>query len=313
MHTTRLLLVPFTLLAAGVASAAPATPVEVPFNFHQQQIRLKVRINGQGPFTALLDTGANVTVLSEEVARQLGIKEGKRRKVGEYYGTSDTPPTYYNTDLKQVEIGELAVKDVTAIVATIPQRGGPEERLDAVLGYSEILHGRVLRIDYPRRTLTLAGRSPAETPLPVGSTSLPFTFRDGFWERLAEVHGAPKFEVRVNGQKAYAQLDTGYNGVFLFSAAATSKLELTLAEGEARQAEGAGGRLTYRPGTAERFEIGTLSLSRPRVSLMAPEPTARTQERKYDVNIGNGFLKEYVVTVDYRKKRLTLSPPQPGS
>lgn len=93
----------------------PAGKVTVPF-FSSTGIILKARINGHGPFTVILDSGASVNLISSEVARQLGLKLGGQMPVA---GMSASV-TVQHTSVRSVQIGGLTLRNQPFEVIDVP-------------------------------------------------------------------------------------------------------------------------------------------------------------------------------------------------
>src|SRR3954464_14703827 len=82
------------ILVVATAAAAPAAPVKVdggqtsfkvPFRLIDNRVFVEVKVNGQGPFHFILDTGASGTIM-RPAAQRLGLKivnESQQRGVGE--------------------------------------------------------------------------------------------------------------------------------------------------------------------------------------------------------------------------------------
>src|SRR5581483_1499663 len=63
------------LFVAGLIVASKLIAGEVPVKVaHGHVILDSVYVNGRGPFTFLMDTGAQSTVITPELARKLGVK-----------------------------------------------------------------------------------------------------------------------------------------------------------------------------------------------------------------------------------------------
>jgi hypothetical protein len=80
------------LLVAGWVGpcswAAGATAVvEVPFEFYRNSIVVQAKVNGHGPFSMLLDTGADPSIIDIETAREIGLKLGTEGAQGSGGGT----------------------------------------------------------------------------------------------------------------------------------------------------------------------------------------------------------------------------------
>lgn len=111
----------------------------------QPLILLPTMINGKGPFDFVLDTGAGMTILTEELAGILGVvKIGVKEAIG-------SPGKKMNIPLGTVEsmsIGETRVETMTiAIMENLPRCAG-----HGVLGHN-FLKNFIVIIDYRKRTV----------------------------------------------------------------------------------------------------------------------------------------------------------------
>ena len=112
--------------------------------------------------------------------------------------------------------------------------------------------------------------------------------------------------ILVNGRKLTANLDTGSDGYFQLTPAAVIALGLAA---EARQAPvsksmGFNGDTENRQGKLKQVTIGGIAIDGPPVIFYGPG-TGRDHEA-WGLRIGNDFLKNYILTMDYRRKRITL-------
>jgi hypothetical protein len=116
-------------------------------------------------------------------------------------------------------------------------------------------------------------------------------------------------DVSVNGKKMVANLDTGSSGSFNLTPAAVSYLGL---EEEVSRAPvstdvGFNGASENRQGKISTIRIGGISIFEPAVIFFG-KGTGR-DKKPWGINIGNVFLKNFVVTIDYRKKLIALERP----
>jgi len=142
------------------------------------------------------------------------------------------------------------------------------------LGYSFLKHWAV-QIDYPRRTLRFFSKSPEKLPDDV-------TFR---------LHGMDLIDdVRVNGISFSGEIDTGQDFPFMLlpKAAKTLKLEPMF------------GILA----TPKSITVGSISVEPPIVGIL-PRNVGRG-----GVNIGNGFFKKYILTMDYPNQMVIVRGPK---
>ena len=116
-------------------------------------------------------------------------------------------------------------------------------------------------------------------------------------------------EVTVNGKKMVANLDTGSDGTFKLTPAAVSYLglEQEVSKAQVDASVGFNGLSENREGKIGNVTIGGISVDAPTVIFFG-KGTGRDKE-PWGVNIGNAFLKGFVVTIDYRSKLITLERP----
>jgi predicted aspartyl protease len=274
---------------------------EIPFDFYRNEIIVQVKINGQGPFNMMLDTGTNPSGIDLATARNLGLKldpVGSRASGG---GTAVN--LAYETRLPLVELGGITVKNLEAVALDLTKfstRLG--KQLHGVIGHS-FLNGRIVQIDYPKQVLRFHSQPLFSKPVGQSNsakrTTLPFRYDD---DVLLD-------DVFVNGKKVVADLDTGSDGTFKLTPAAVSSLGLEEDVRRAQVSESAGfnGSAENRQGSVSNVTVGAISVDAPQVIFFG-KGTGR-DDKRWGLNIGNAFLKDFVVTIDYRSKLLTLERP----
>ncbi len=147
------------LLASGAARAqetgAPqaskpsATTVSLEV-LKTRHLAVQVKINDQGPFRMVLDTGSPLTFVSTDLARRLGIAAG---------GSGDNPVfgMRFGVKLRSVALGEATVRDLPVMVLDHPtvemlaQVNGP---LEGIVGLNVLSRFRST-IDYEAGELML--------------------------------------------------------------------------------------------------------------------------------------------------------------
>lgn len=272
--------------------------VEVPFDLYRNEIIVQVKVNGRGPLNMMLDTGTDPSAIDLATARELGLKLDQVGRRGEGGGTDVN--LAYGTIVPFVEVGSMTVKNLEAAAIDLTKVG---ERLGkplhGVLGHS-LLNGRIVQIDYPNRVVRFYSQSPfakAASRLNTSNrTVLSFRYADNV---LID-------EVFVNGKKVVGNLDTGSNGTFQLTPAAVAYLGLEEEVNRARASTAVGynGVAENREGKISNITLGGISVDDPTVVFFG-KGTGR-DKKPWAVNIGNAFLKDFVVTIDYRSKRITL-------
>lgn len=109
-----------------------------------------VRINGQGPFQFVVDTGANQSVISQELAAQLALTAGAAIQLHGVAGVDTTPTAI----ARRFEIGTRATADVRMPVIAKAAMGA-----DGIIGVDLLKKSRV-RLDFGSRELTISPSAP---------------------------------------------------------------------------------------------------------------------------------------------------------
>jgi len=289
------------LLAPQAADTQPV--VEVPFDFYRNEIIVQVKVNGKGPFNMMLDTGTDPSAIDIATARELGLELDPigSKPTGGGSGVN----LAYGTKLPLVEFGGITAKNIEAAaidLTKLSERLG--KPLHGVLGHS-VLNARIVQIDYPNHVVRFYSQplfSKAATRSNSSNrTTLPFRYDDNV---LID-------DVLVNGKKVVGNVDTGSNGGFSLTPATVAylRLEKEVSHAEASQDVGYNGASENRKGTVSNVAIGGIAVDAPSVTFFA-KGTGRDKSR-WGLNIGNAFLKDFVVTIDYRSKLLTLERPTP--
>jgi predicted aspartyl protease len=284
----------FVLLWAGSGrSQAVKPPVEVPFEFLANQIIVPVKIAGKGPFNVLLDTDTDPSALDAATARELGLAVGSKGSIASGGGTETT--TVFPVRLPSLEVGGVLARDLLAATIDLTKLG---ERIgkpiQGVLGYS-FLKDRIVQIDYPNQKLRFFNESPYPRiqlgPNTVNIVSFPFRFEDG--EVIID-------SVFVNNEKMRATLDTGSSISFALTPEAVATLGLEEQGRDGDENVGYNGAYKSKVGTLKSVRLGKLSLeSAPATFWLAG---TGHDNKRFQVNIGNGFFKDFIMTFDFHNK-----------
>jgi len=275
--------------------------VEVRFDFPHNEIVMQVRIDGKGPFNMLLDTGTDPSAIDLATAKVIGLKLRSTGHKGSGGGTDVN--LAYETKFSLIEVATLTAKNVDAAaidLSRISERMGIP--IHGVLGQS-FLKDRIVQIDYPHGLVRFVERSPfSKTPgQPNGPTftTVPFRYKDNVL-----IDG-----ILVNGKPLTASLDTGSSGTFDLSPAAVTLLGLDdeASKGKVNNSVGYNGKFENHAGKLMNVTIGGISTDAPDVIFFA-KGTGHDKV-PWGINIGNVFLKNFVLTLDYRSKTITFQRP----
>ena len=289
------LLLPLT----GAFAQSAKAPVEVPFEFLSHQIVVQVKIGGKGPFNMLLDTDTDPSAIDTTTAKELGLDVGSRGAPATGGGTQIN--TVYPTRLPNLEVGPISARDVVAAVIDlkkISERMG--KPIQGVLGYS-FLKDRIIQIDYPNSKIRFFSESPypriALAPNTVNTIAFPLRREDGVV--LID-------SVFINNEKFRATLDTGSSSSFSLTPEAVAVLGLDdqAQDGKAGSSIGYNGEYADKSGILKSVRLGRLALESVPATFWLPN--TGHDKKSYQVNIGNAFFQDFMLTFDFRGKMVVI-------
>src|SRR5207253_1039759 len=149
----------------------------------QPLILLPVRVNGDGPFEFILDTGAGTSLLSSDLAKKLNIKiistkEGQ--SAGGKISVSLAKIDSLALGAAKRDDVDVGIVDLNHIAKTIGTK------IDGDVGYNFLKHFRItidyhdceIRFDEPRRIERLGRSAKAEVPMRLASLAKPLLMVD---------------------------------------------------------------------------------------------------------------------------------------
>ena len=268
--------------------AGDADSVTVPFRYEGDHILVDIRINGRGPFPALLDTGG-LYVATPALARQVGLKaSGAIAGTGNGAATVDTGLARAQT----VSLGGLTLRRPLFYIIALPAlRDRP------IIGY-ELFKRFTVRIDYDKHLLTFT--LPSRFTYSGIGTAVPFRFND----RIPEVDGS------VDGVAGAFTIDTGAGGSVRLNRPFVEAHKL-----RDRYKPGYDRIIGYGVGGSERggvVRLGRLTLGGVGVKGVRAALTTAVAgggaDKAVAGNVGEGFLHRFNLTFDYARMRIIFEP-----
>ena len=123
------------------------------------RVTAPVMLNGKGPFEFVVDTGANRTVVSTELATELGLPPSGTAEVHGIAGIESSPMAL---------LDRLAVGRIETLRLKTPLLARSRLGADGLLGV-DILRNRRLAIDFRRNTITIYRANAATLGLTLGA------------------------------------------------------------------------------------------------------------------------------------------------
>ena len=269
------------LLSAAYAQAPPPLPLSIPFDFENNQVYLRVGINGHQPGWFVLDSGASGCVVDAATAKRLGLAtHGEKRGTGAGKGTVE------------ITFTDNVTYDLAGLHLTVPQSyvidlsGQPAivgRDIAGILGY-DFFARYVVAIDYDAAVLTLS--DPAHYSYSGKGTAVAFTLvkKTPHITIHATVAGGPGVDREV-------LVDSGSEDALDDDILASAPQRLETVGGV-----GLGEEFRTTLARAQKLQIGPYTLERP-FGATGGVPL-----------VGTEILRRFHVVFDYARSRLILEP-----
>jgi hypothetical protein len=159
------------LLAALIATAAAPSAGQtiIPFTYVDNRIVIECKIDGQGPFTMVLDTGSPSIAVTPEVATKLAVAV---QNAGTVTGAGNNAAKNGRAAIARLSLGSLTFTNLRADVLDLTEIRTKLHfpRLDGIIGYP-VLKQFATFVDVDNKTITFAGTAP---PAPPNATTTRF-------------------------------------------------------------------------------------------------------------------------------------------
>lgn len=245
-------------------------------------------VNGAGPFTFAIDTGAGATLLSQVVADEARVRISSGRATS-IAGLSGSAVAAHEASVESLAVGEsenyLPAKG--AVIVT----GGLPRDVDGVLDPTEAFSPLGYVIDLPRHEL--AAFDPRENPVRLNQPPAEGTVVT--W--LRESHGRRPFVMLDNGDRAL--LDTGSSLGFAVKENARGNGQNN---SDYSVRDVGGGRVSARRGTPATISIGSLTLRR------IPTDIISGAETDAPVLLGLSALRPFRLRFDPVHRLIEIAP-----
>jgi hypothetical protein len=282
--------------SAPAPTAAPDDETVLPMTLVDNRVFVDVRVDGQGPFAFLLDTGSGESIVSPALASSLRLPP---TSTGSGSGAGEQRVSWDVVHVSSLTAGSwsLGPADLPAIDMSVLNRVIGFPRFDGVLG-AEIFHGHVVTIDVARSQVSLVPTSRFVPP--AGAVAVPFTLDE---EEM------PTITASVAGLAGLFEVDTGdRSSLTLFGPFWREHgLDRVITPNvTAMTGYGVGGPILGIVGRPANFTMQGLAVARPvtRLSLQKAGGFAKATRAG---SIGMGILKRFTVSFDYAHHTMWLT------
>jgi hypothetical protein len=253
---------------------------------------IRTWVNGAGPFSFAIDTGAGATLLSQGVADEARVKV-KSSRATSIAGLSGEAVAAHEASVDSIAIGEIE-NYLPAKGAVIVTSGLPRD-FDGVLDPTEAFSPLGYVIDLPRHELSAF--DPRDNPVRPNQQPAEGTVVQ--W--LRESHGRRPFVMLDNGERAL--LDTGSS--LGFAVKENSRGDGQRISGSEIRDVG-GGRISARRAAPTTISIGSLTLRR------IPTDIISGAEADAPVLLGLSALRPFRLRFDPLHRLIEIAPGSSG-
>lgn len=227
--------------------------------------------------------------------RRAGLALKATGEAGEGGGSEKT--LTYDTKFSSLSVGPIVQHDVEAVgMDQHLLHSGFAQPIAGVIGYS-FIRNRIFTIDYTLHLITFFDHLPEEV---VKSKTVHLRLDRGENIPLVE-------DCMIAHSRVVAAIDTGSSFAITLTPAATARLGLQAVAdaGQPMPGRGYNGVTKASLGTIPVIEIGGVQLRN--VETRFFKPGFGYDHTKWDVNLGNPFLKQFQLTMDYHSRRVSFT------
>lgn len=246
---------------------------------------VEVRINGKGPYAFILDTGASITVVDQKLARELSLDSAEGvRADSSSDGATPKIVTVNSLNLATATIGGFMAA-VIPLSGFFKTDGAPHGVLSA-----SSFRGCLVIFDYPGKRITIR-----KGALAAADSRTVFQYDDDA--------ALPEIAIRIAGHETRVHLDTGSPSTLTLPRRFLTELPLKSQPKEAGTARLLGGSSPVSSAAVDgTLEIGSYKIEINEVRFS----DERLGGELGPGNLGYEVLKDFVVTLDSKNRRVRL-------
>lgn len=288
MHKFLLAIICFGFLTINCQSAKPfpefSAPIEIVDNRPFVKVKIKERF-----FHFVIDTGGYNSI-ELDAANALNLELGNKFQTG---GAGEKSVDGFTTVIDSFEIADKKFANRRFYVLPLKEikEGLKLPFLDGIIGY-DFFGDAILQIDYPQNTVSFLNKYESKNAAPFS---------------IYASH-IPQIAVEIDDIKSEFVIDTGDRSQLTlgqsFSEQVLKQNKYELSE-EKITGYGLGGVIMARTFDLKSLKLGTVETT----NVLTRIPNVKSgafAQKNFIGSIGSGFLKNYKITFDYRKKLLWI-------
>jgi len=276
--------------------AAPVEGSVIPFQYYQRLIFLTLKVNDSDSLLFLFDTGANVSALDEQTARQLNLFVSGNDTVE---GTAGVKISQ-SVRIASVEIGGKKVTDLKWTVNDLSAMLTPgTRRLDGIVGM-DVFKTLIVEVDFKGERMTVLKEARAQ-----GRYSIPFEWDNGIPRVRATINDSVQTFLRYDSGASLFDTEDVYINVTTPVWKQLQKIDPALKPKFALSGSGGGGTVTLDVARVRKITLGGKEIDSPYIIVQPPVGYfARSDAVGF---IGNYVLEKYgSIILDFVNKMIRL-------
>lgn len=269
--------------------------LKIPFELNNDLIFIRTRVNNSPPLWFLLDTGAEISVVKQSLARSLGLQfEGKGQ-------TEASGGSVEFLNVKNITLSLPGADILNPTVVAIPLESFEPllgRTADGILG-ADLFNRFVVEIDYANQIINLY--DPRSYHYSGRAEAIPITVKENIPYVRAVVT-----QTNLSTVEGVFQIDTGSNSTLVLNtpfAKAHKFIEST------KTIElgglGAGGKTRSLVGRVEKVTLGRFVMKKPLVRFSQDEK-GELASADFSGLIGGELLRRFRVIFNYAKNQMIL-------
>lgn len=273
--------------------------VNIPFEYFQNEIIVHAKINDSEPLDFIVDTGATDTIIDRKVAADCFLTKDSELAIKSAQGNVKSNVS----NISKFELSGVTFNDLSCLITDMTNQSRILDRKIAGIIGTNLLNQFTFTINYGATRLTLQDMATFRPP--AGSTVINFQNKQG-----------PIIECLINGkEKLDFLIDTGAAGNFLPTDIA--KRHLGSSKVQISNGIGLDSKITkLGTVTLDSILLGNQSVTKPEFQYLQEDANTQGKEGFFWNSrvgiIGNALLECFIVSIDYKNKRIVIHPDMAG-